>query len=125
MQPVVSWLFPSFRSQTIRASAFNKSGDDIMTGQTVSRRSSDLAGAVFRPLPGTEEEGRAIAKLLPNATMFVGSNATEGNLKKTLGPSVLHIATHGFFLSLTAAINGRFPVLWPTYMRVADIILKE
>ena len=69
--------------------------------------------AVFTPLPGTAEEAAAIAKLLPGVDLRVGDRATETTLKGVRGPRVLHVATHGFFLSerATAAAGSRGLVL--------------
>ena len=52
----------------------------------------------FDSLPGTAEEAEAIAKVLPDARIFTGADATEARLKSLRGPAILHIATHGFFL---------------------------
>ena len=56
----------------------------------------------FVDLPGTEEEVRSIENLLINKGWEVKSNfgesATEENLKNSINPYILHIATHGFFL---------------------------
>lgn len=62
------------------------------------RRSGDLASLKVTPLPGTGSEAEAIAALLPNAILLTQSRATENNLKRLQSPSILHIATHGFFL---------------------------
>jgi len=55
----------------------------------------------FAPLPGTLEEVTSISKVLKitssNKSQFLGLAATEENLKKIKSPSILHIATHGFF----------------------------
>ena len=56
----------------------------------------------FRPLPGTGREARDVAAIWgtrSEVTLLVGSNATEGALA-AYGPgrSVIHLATHGFFL---------------------------
>jgi len=56
----------------------------------------------FNPLPGTADEATALAKVLPEARLFTGMNATEAVLKELRAPSILHIATHGFFLNPSA-----------------------
>jgi CHAT domain-containing protein/Tfp pilus assembly protein PilF len=66
---------------------------------TGSRRSRDLTGIKFRSLPGTDEEAKAIQELVANVSLRTGALATEGVLKERRGPQLLHIATHGFFLS--------------------------
>ena len=54
----------------------------------------------FSPLPGTEQEARQVAALLGGQTqVFVGDAANELNLFKLNSPRVLHLATHGFFIS--------------------------
>ncbi|HEY9711444.1 MAG TPA: CHAT domain-containing tetratricopeptide repeat protein, partial [Oculatellaceae cyanobacterium] len=52
----------------------------------------------FSPLPNTELEAKAIAPMLPGATLLTGSQATENVIKQLPAPKILHIATHGFFL---------------------------
>jgi CHAT domain-containing protein len=56
----------------------------------------------FSPLPGTADEAAALGKVLPGARVFTGANATETVLKGLRAPSILHIATHGFFLGPAA-----------------------
>ncbi|HEX8059545.1 MAG TPA: CHAT domain-containing tetratricopeptide repeat protein [Cyclobacteriaceae bacterium] len=49
-------------------------------------------------LPGTREEITEIARIIkPVPTQYIKSQASEQNLRKVSSPSVLHIATHGFF----------------------------
>lgn len=55
--------------------------------------------ARFIALPGTAAEGTALGALLPGAHVLTGARATESELKQVRGPSLLHIATHGFFLN--------------------------
>src|SRR5260370_23197910 len=66
-------------------------------------RSNDLdrSGLVFTRLEGTAEEAKALQGLLKlNAQeVLTGANATEEKLKGLHGPRILHVATHGFFLS--------------------------
>src|SRR5262249_41824851 len=59
---------------------------------------SDPDMVFFQSLPGTEREAKAIKAVLPGASMLLGEQATETALKQSRAPSVLHIATHGFFL---------------------------
>jgi CHAT domain-containing protein/Tfp pilus assembly protein PilF len=73
-------------------------------------RSSDLdrSGLMFTPLAGTADEAKALQGLLKLEAQDVltGANATEEKLKELHGPRILHVATHGFFLSdqqMTAA----------------------
>ena len=66
--------------------------------------STGASGSV--DLPGTAQEARAIAKVLPDARVYTGANATEALLKELSAPSILHIATHGFFLQPQSASPG-------------------
>jgi len=50
-------------------------------------------------LPGVSEEVRALRELLPNASFLTREQATKAALQSVIAPSILHIATHGFFLS--------------------------
>ena len=69
------------------------------TSRSTSTRSRDLAQINdLNPLPGTKAEAKAIASLLPEEQMLMGSQATENALKQAQRPSILHIASHGFFL---------------------------
>lgn len=62
--------------------------------------SRDYRGLHFNPLPGAEGEAREAAKLLGEETVLrLGSEAREAELKSVVSPSVLHLSTHGFFLS--------------------------
>ncbi len=63
-----------------------------------SRRSADLAGARFNPLPGTKGEAAALGSILPAARVLTEAHASESELKRAAGPEILHVATHGFFL---------------------------
>jgi CHAT domain-containing protein len=58
----------------------------------------DLSAIYFAPLAGTALEARSIKALFPDATVLSGKQVTEAAIKRVEGPSILHIATHGFFL---------------------------
>ncbi len=77
----------------IQASANRKE-----SGMRSNQRSTDLASMTFSPLEGTQLEADAILPLIPNLQLFTGSQATENLLYELQAPSILHIATHGFFL---------------------------
>ncbi len=52
----------------------------------------------FARLRQSAREAQAIKAILPEATLLTGEQATEAALKQASAPSILHIATHGFFL---------------------------
>jgi CHAT domain-containing protein len=62
---------------------------------------SPTEGFGFSRLPGTAEEAKALAALMPKATIVTGAEATEARLKAAQHPGVLHVATHGFFFGRT------------------------
>jgi len=57
----------------------------------------------FAPLSGTAGEARAIQALFPESRVLSRAQATKAALKQLKAPSILHIATHGFFLDDAAA----------------------
>jgi CHAT domain-containing protein/Tfp pilus assembly protein PilF len=77
-----------------------------------TRRSVTLQRARFSALPGSGEEAEALKHLFPEATILTGVSATKEALLKVRGPSILHVATHGFFshsreeIVLTASGEG-------------------
>ncbi|HYO70610.1 MAG TPA: CHAT domain-containing tetratricopeptide repeat protein, partial [Archangium sp.] len=58
------------------------------------------------PLPGTRQEAESIQRLLPQAQLFLGSEATKERLLSLPPPGILHLATHGFFLGDAPAPTG-------------------
>jgi len=73
-----------------------------LAGGTATLRSlsRDYRGLKFEPLPEAEAEARSVAKLLGEESVLrVGPDAREAELKAVQSPRVLHLATHGFFLS--------------------------
>ncbi|MEB3358753.1 MAG: tetratricopeptide repeat protein, partial [Synechococcales bacterium] len=91
---------PDYGATEIAAASRGLSPVADFSGAIASaQRSSDFGSLnAWAPLPGTEQEMRAIAPLLPNPQILDGVNATEDAVKQVARPSILHIATHGFFL---------------------------
>ena len=85
---------PSRQAALVVADPDYEGGGTAGNGQ----RSVDASSLTFGPLPGTAAEGKAIASLLPSASLLTQRQATEAALKQIAGPNILHIATHGFFL---------------------------
>ncbi|MEZ4451395.1 MAG: CHAT domain-containing protein [Nannocystaceae bacterium] len=56
----------------------------------------------FSPLPGTAQEVKALAAVVPGATLKSGGDAGEAEIKAIERPLLLHVATHGFFLAGTS-----------------------
>lgn len=94
----------SGRDLLVKASAQPSSGVTVFANPDFDARAGAtgvglLGRARFDPLPATATEGEAVASLLRATTLAKGSEATESALKAIRSPSVLHIASHGFFLS--------------------------
>ena len=64
------------------------------------KRSLDMRDMHFSRLPGSKEEVKSIFTLLgeEKAELFIGKEAIEEVLTRDRTPSILHLATHGFFL---------------------------
>ena len=65
------------------------------------RRSAEMRGFHFSRLPGTNEEVKAIQAILgkERVELYTGAEALEEVLMGKKTPGILHLATHGFFLS--------------------------
>jgi CHAT domain-containing protein len=59
----------------------------------------DFTQLCYPPLTGTAHEATGISAVLTNATVLTDKRATEAALKGLSAPSILHVATHGFFLA--------------------------
>jgi hypothetical protein len=85
-----------------RGSADGKQDAFPVAGRMPALRSlsRDYRGIKFPPLPGAEAEARSVSKLLGgDCVLRVGPEAREAELKAVVSPRVLHLATHGRFLS--------------------------
>ncbi|MCV3212162.1 CHAT domain-containing protein [Plectonema radiosum NIES-515] len=64
-----------------------------------NRRSADLASLQFGSLDNTLEEANKIKGIFPDTKIISGKQATEAVIKQLQAPSILHLATHGFFFA--------------------------
>ncbi|HEX8826413.1 MAG TPA: CHAT domain-containing tetratricopeptide repeat protein, partial [Archangium sp.] len=102
---VVVLADPDFNAP-LQAPALPKEGtlalaERAMAGERLlSLLRADLAQRAWAPtpLPGTRQEAEAIHRLLPQAQLFLGPEATKERLLQLPPPGILHLATHGFFL---------------------------
>lgn len=66
-------------------------------------------------LPGTEKEINSISDILKqkqwDVQLYSDENATEENLKSINSPTILHIATHGYFLDAPKIDNSKASLL--------------
>jgi CHAT domain-containing protein/Tfp pilus assembly protein PilF len=85
---------PDFGSQAIAQATASLSAVALR-----SLEMRDLQSMWLPALPGTAAEAAALEKRAGKAVkVFLGSNATEAELRQVSSPRVLHLATHGFFL---------------------------
>jgi tetratricopeptide (TPR) repeat protein len=78
--------------------------DNGETGDTeglVESSSLQVRDLTFTPLSGTRDEVLAIQKILgsKNVQVYLGDQVLEEVLRQDPAPSILHLATHGFFLA--------------------------
>jgi CHAT domain-containing protein len=70
--------------------------------QSPKTRSGNIFSQTWQPLPGTEAEVQTLTALLkvpyPGSQSLIGTHASKGALGQVRSPTILHIATHGFFL---------------------------
>jgi CHAT domain-containing protein/tetratricopeptide (TPR) repeat protein len=71
--------------------------------ESLLRNTDEIRGLNLSPLPGSEQEVKEIAALLRKkgwkTTVETGLTAKEDAVKTQQSPTVLHLATHGYFLS--------------------------
>jgi CHAT domain-containing protein/Tfp pilus assembly protein PilF len=85
-------------------------GDPVFDVDVDAPRERGVALNHFSGLPGTQAELRAIDKVLKGHSwktgLFMKSAATETNLKAVHSPTILHLASHGFFSSEMVSLNA-------------------
>ncbi len=100
---------PTARGAALVVGGVDYGGDT--EAPTLSTRGGNTCSlSAFAPLPATADEARAILATLDGhvpVTSLTGAGATEAALREAVaGKSVVHIATHGFFVGGDAADCG-------------------
>ena len=85
---------PLFGEPSSAAAPARRSSPSVTTG-------NEIASLYFGPLSGSALEARAIKTFFPTATLLTGRHATKATVQRLSAPSILHIASHGFFLEDT------------------------
>ncbi len=92
-QPPVVFANPDFETADAQGVIW------VASASRGGARSPDMGSLRFGPLAGSALEVEAIRPWLgEEAVVLTEANATENALKQVQGPSILHLATHGFFL---------------------------
>lgn len=92
--PMVAFANPTFTRRQISETRHAQTDSTTATNE-----SNDFIGLDFQPIAGASKEAEALKTILPRLKVNVGPKATEGAIKSIQKPSILHVATHGFFLS--------------------------
>ena len=82
--------------------AFGRPGEITVS---TAKSSNRLDRNIFPSLPGTSLEVEGIAQQFPDAQVYLTTAATEAQLKTVEQPSILHLATHGFFRATEETLN--------------------
>jgi CHAT domain-containing protein/tetratricopeptide (TPR) repeat protein len=105
---------PSFGEPEANTQIASAERPKAVRGNAIAGRRSitsgkDLADVYFAPLAGSAQEARELKSLFPEAKVLIGQQATKAELEQVSAPSILHIATHGFFLEHEARSPGPSP----------------
>ena len=86
---------------------------ELALSKSVGMRSLDLANSSdiqLDPLPGSRQEAQVVSQAASNVGLSsliqMGEEASEESLSKIQAPSILHLATHGFFVGTEDETNN-------------------
>ncbi|MFZ1808904.1 MAG: CHAT domain-containing protein [Cyclobacteriaceae bacterium] len=92
--------FPDYNQKTETVSGNETTNYSLLKSDTTQRF---MSGSTVTELPGTKIEINGIEAILKKQKVkvekWLSSEATEENIKEIHSPKILHIATHGFFMS--------------------------
>lgn len=99
---------PAYDMQQVQAIASQTTSSVYGTRNVLTDELSEFRDQEFSDLPGTETEINTIQRALESRGVdvqtFKGVEALEENVKAVRSPSILHVATHGFFVEDTASL---------------------
>ncbi len=96
---------PGYREGTAR-------GLELVEDPTPGKPITRLAPGALKlryppsPLPGTEQEAKAIRRLIPRARLVLAAEATKEHFLGLQAPGIVHVATHGLFRPDTSGEKG-------------------
>ena len=99
---VVIFSNPNFNEKINTLASLDKEQMSITPSTSRAGIIKSLFKMRFNPLPGTKEEAQSIKQTLVGKSKldeYTEASASEANLVKINKPSILHIATHGFFIN--------------------------
>jgi CHAT domain-containing protein len=100
--------FPDYNQRTETITSNEATDYSLLKSDTTQRF---MTGSTVTELPGTQIEINGIEAILKRQKVevkkWLASEATEENIKKIHSPKILHIATHGFFMSEVAGEGER------------------
>ncbi|NJO62083.1 MAG: CHAT domain-containing protein [Richelia sp. RM2_1_2] len=93
-----------------------------------NQRSADFTTLTFGKLKATLAEAEEIKKIFPNTNVITGEKATETAIKQLKTPSILHLATHGFFLpnkEIKPDTHNNNQLEQPKYLNLENPLLRS
>ncbi|NJN07791.1 MAG: CHAT domain-containing protein [Richelia sp. RM1_1_1] len=93
-----------------------------------NQRSADFTTLTFGKLKATLAEAEEIKKIFPNTNVITGEKATETAIKQLKTPSILHLATHGFFLpnkEIKPDTHNNNQLDQPKYLNLENPLLRS
>ncbi len=86
-------------------------GGAVIVASPAYGEPSEGRAARWGPLDAAREEATLLQAVLPGARVLIGAGATEAAVKAVSGPSLLHVATHGWFVPEPGASAAYTPAL--------------
>ena len=89
-----------------------------------NRPPGHLPNLQFTSLYNTLEEANKIKEIFPDTKIISGKKATEAAIKQIQAPSILHLATHGFFITDKEIADNFNPQLLET-LKLENPLLRS